>query len=101
MTGIQVTSPEDRPTREEQIQTLSALVADDGVLKLRFPIQMYDEEGKQYPTLREAQWTINIPKASLTPTLIEEIVQAVGVCIKVIGERGPQEATSRVTAVMS
>ena len=73
----------------------------DGVVRLRFPVQMYDEDSRQYTTLRDAQWAISIPKAQLTPEMIEDMLKALGVAIKAIGERGPQEVITRLTSVMS
>ena len=101
MTGISVTSADDKPTREDQILALAALVAVDGVVRLRVPVQMYDEESRQYTTLRDVQWAIGIPKAQMTIEGVEDMLKALGVCIKAIGERGPQEVITRLTSVMS
>lgn len=89
MTGIQVVSADERPTREEQIALLCSLVDASGAIRLRVLPQLYDEQKQQYSGLRDAQWTLTIPKATLTPDTVEEILGAIGWCLKRIGERGP------------
>lgn len=91
MTGIQVVSADDRPTREEQIQQLCALVDVNGVIKLRVLPQLYDEQKQQYSGLRDAQWTLSIPKATLTPDTVEDLITALGTCLRAIGEMGPEQ----------
>jgi hypothetical protein len=85
---ISVTSAADRLTREEQITQLSRLVAADGAVKVRFPVQVYDEDRQQYTTLREAQWTLSINKADLTPRTIPQILEAFDLVMRRIGSHG-------------
>lgn len=88
MTGIQVISADDRPTREEQIQQLCGLVDETGTIKLRVLPQLYDEQKQQYSGLRDAQWTLSIPKASCHDDTVESILVALGACLRAIGQHG-------------
>lgn len=97
MTGIQVTSPEDRPTREEQIAQLCALVDATGVIKLRVLPQLYDEAKQQYAGLRDAQWMLTIPKATLRADTVESVLAALGACLKAIGDHGPTVVETMVS----
>lgn len=86
MAGISVTSPEDRPSREQQIQRLAGLVPQEGNVKLRISVQMLEEESKQYTPLRESSWLIVIPKASLKPDTIEQFLDQLGVGIRALAQ---------------
>lgn len=88
MTGIQVVSADDRPSREEQIEQLCALVDQSGAVKVRVLVQLYDEGKQQYAGLRDAQWTLTIAKPSLRPGMVEGMVGALGWALKRIGEHG-------------
>lgn len=90
MTGIQVVSADERPTREEQIAQLCGQVDVTGAIKLRVLPQLYDEGKQQYSGLRDAQWTLTIPKATLTPDTVENILVCLGTCLKAIGEHGAE-----------
>jgi hypothetical protein len=91
MTGIQVVSAGDRPSRQEQIAQLCGLVEDDGVIKLRILPQLYDASNFQYAGLRDAQWTLTIPKATLQPDTVEAILAALGACLRAMGDMGPDQ----------
>lgn len=95
MTGISVVSADDRPTREEQIQQLCGHVDVHGNVKVRFLAQLYDESKQQYAGLRDAQWTVTIPKAALTPDMVEGILTAMTWTLRRIGEQG-SDAVVRV-----
>ena len=96
MTGIQVTSPDDRPSREEQIAQLCGQVEYSSNVKLRVLPQLYDEDKQQYAGLRDAQWTLSIPKATLRPDSVENILRALGAALKAIGELGSEDVIARL-----
>lgn len=84
MTGISVTSPEDKPTREQQVARLTNLIPADGRAKLRISVAMFDEESKQYPPLRDTAWMISIPKAALEDTTIGDLLDQLGASIRAL-----------------
>lgn len=89
MTGISVTSPEDRPTREQQLERLTGLIPSDGRAKLRVVVQMLEDDTKQYTPLRDASWLIEIPKAALDqqPGTIEQVLDQLNLDIRAIAAR--------------
>lgn len=91
MTGISVVSADDRPTREEQIQQICGHVDVHGNVKVRFLAQLYDESKQQYAGLRDAQWTVTIPKGTLRPDTVENILLALGACLNAVGRLGAEE----------
>lgn len=91
MTGISVVSADDRPTRDEQIQQICGHVDVNGNVKVRFLAQLYDESKQQYAGLRDAQWTVTIPKGALRPDTVENILLALGSCLNAVGRLGAEE----------
>jgi len=83
MTGIQVTSPEDKPTREQQIARITGAIPAEGQVRLRILVQILDEE-KQYIPLRDASWMITIPKTTLRPDTVESLLGDLGTEIRAL-----------------
>lgn len=97
MTGIQVTSADDRPTREEQIAQLCGQVKTGEAVKLRLLAQLYDDSKQQYAGLRDAQWTLAIPQASPQPETVEGILEALGACLKAISDMGVDQVLRQLS----
>jgi hypothetical protein len=72
------------------MQKLAGLVPQEGAVRMRFPVQIYDEDRQQYTTLRETMWTLAIAKADLTPTTLQEILDTVDLVMRTLGTRGPE-----------
>jgi hypothetical protein len=86
--AVSVTSAADRPTRNQQIAQLVRLVPDQGTVKVRFPVQIYDEKSKQYTTLREAQWTLGIPKELIDSRTVPQLLEVFDLVMKRMGSHG-------------
>lgn len=87
--AISVTSGATRQTQREQLETHLAGVAErkEEVVRLRIPVTLYNPPVRGYVDVRDGAWNLQLP-AGTTPEQIEDLIQAVGVCIDAIAKQG-------------
>lgn len=91
----------DRLSQRAQIETvLERARMKEEPLRVRIPLTLYEyDAGRNYITLRDAIWNLQLPSETTTPEDVERVVEAMGVFIRCLGEDGVDETVAALTRI--
>lgn len=98
---IQVASGLDRPTQREQIDDIIARAREKGEpVRIRLPLSLYNySTSRGYIELRDASWNLQLPSETLNPESVEQLIYAIHVFVRTLGDIGAAATVARLTPV--
>lgn len=98
--AMQVSRANDRPSIEDQIETILQRARELGKpARVRIPVLLYDYRDRgseQYVALRESAWNLQFPIEQTTPATLQELIETIGKCVVAVATHGSEAVTGKL-----